>query len=151
METHTHSVIALQKNSVLSISYCLALALLIILFLNTGLGKVFDHAVFTIQLNRQPLPAWSKPLLAYLLPALELGIVSLLLFKRTRQLGLLIGTLLMASYTVYAFLAYLEVYGYVVCACGKLFSGMGWGVHTLVNLAVTLLAGFGLWQKNLET
>jgi len=48
-----------------------ALVMLILLLFVTGLGKVFNHATFVSQLNKQPLPAWSTPILSYLLPVFQ--------------------------------------------------------------------------------
>jgi len=45
----------------------------------------------------------------------------------------------MIAYTIYAYLAYIEIYGYVPCACGKVFEKMSWKEHFLFNLAITLL------------
>ncbi|MDR3008226.1 MAG: hypothetical protein LBV59_09855 [Sphingobacterium sp.] len=117
-----------------------ALVLLILLLFFTGLGKVFNHAAFVSQLHKQPLPHWSMPLLSYLLPTLELGAVLLMCIPQVRIWGLGLALVLMTAYTIYAYLAYIEIYGYVPCACGKVFEKMSWKQHFLFNLAVTLFA-----------
>lgn len=116
-----------------------ALVMLILLLFVTGLGKVFNHATFVSQLNKQPLPAWSTPILSYLLPVLELGVVAFMCIPKLRFWGLGFALLLMIAYTIYAYLAYIEIYGYVPCACGKVFEKMSWKEHFLFNLAITLL------------
>lgn len=117
-----------------------ALVMLILLFFVTGLGKVFNHATFISQLNKQPLPVWSTSLLRYLLPLLELGSVVLMCVPKLRFWGLALGVLLMAAYTTYAYLAFIEIYGYIPCACGKVFEKMSWEEHFYFNLVITLLA-----------
>ncbi|MND81536.1 hypothetical protein D3C87_778270 [compost metagenome] len=116
-----------------------ALVMLILLFFVTGLSKVFSHSVFVSQLNRQPLPDWSTAILGYLLPMLELGTVALLCIPKLRFWGLGLAILLMTAYTVYAYLAFIEIYGYVPCACGKVFEKMSWKQHFFFNLGITLL------------
>lgn len=125
-------------------------ALLIYLFVQTGLSKILHHAVFRIQMGKQPLPGWSKPILVYALPIMEWTTVLLLLFRRTRLWGLLLAASLMFAYSVYAYLAYKEVYGYVICACGKVFEDMGWREHFHFNAQHTLvaLAGFYFVYKS---
>jgi len=117
-----------------------ALVMLILLLFFTGLGKVFNHAAFVSQLHKQPLPQWSMSILSYLLPMLELGTVLLMCIPQIRMWGLGLAILLMTAYSIYAYLAYIEIYGYVPCACGKVFEKMSWKQHFQFNLAVTLFA-----------
>ncbi|MBD1435021.1 hypothetical protein H8B06_19535 [Sphingobacterium sp. DN00404] len=134
----------------LDILAILCSAILIYLFVQTGLNKVLYHTVFSIQMNKQPLPIWSKPILVYALPTIELSTVLLLCSTRTRVWGLLIASALMFAYTIYAYLAYREVYGYVICACGKVFEDMGWREHFYFNAKHNLvaLAGFYFAYKS---
>src|SRR5690606_23936394 len=53
-------------------------AILISLFLFTGMEKVWYHQAFVIKLGRQPLPDWMKSGLAWGLPLAELTVVGLL-------------------------------------------------------------------------
>lgn len=123
-----------------------ATTILIILFFNTGMGKVMNHIVFDTQLSRQPLPNWSKPILSYVLPVLELGTLCLLFNDHTRRWGLWTGTILMTAYSVYAYLAYIEFYGYVVCACGKIFEKMSWQQHFYFNTAIASVSILALYM-----
>jgi hypothetical protein len=118
----------------------IALVMLILLLFFTGLGKVLNHAAFVSQLHKQPLPQWTIVILSYLLPVLELGTVLLICIPQVRIWGLGLAILLMTAYSIYAYLAYIEIYGYVPCACGKVFEKMSWKQHFQFNLAVTLFA-----------
>lgn len=138
---HTHSRKTHWRHA--AVVAALAAVLLILLFLHTGGGKLIDHSLFIFQLKRQPLPSWSKPVLGWALPALELGIVALLVIRRTRRAGFITASVLLASYTLYTALAYSGAFGFVPCACGKLFSRMGWGAHLAVNLCLLMVALFG--------
>jgi len=115
-------------------------ALLVILFLFTGLEKVWYHAVFRIQLYKQPLPGWSKTILNWGLPLAELAVVGLLAYWRTRRWGLWTSALMLLAFAGYTAYAASEPNGHVVCACGKLFSSLSWMAHFWVNTALTVLA-----------
>lgn len=124
-----------------------ALVILILLFFITGLGKVFNHSAFVSQLNKQPLPIWSISLLTYFLPILELGTVTLMCIPKIRMWGLALSFLLITIYTIYAYLAYIEIYGYIPCACGKVFEKMDWQQHFFFNLGITLIAAPALFLE----
>ncbi len=121
-----------------------ALVMLILLFFLTGLGKISNHSAFITQLSKQPLPTWSTPVLGYVLPVSELGTVTLMCIPKLRFWGLGLAVLLMATYTLYAYLAFIEIYGYVPCACGKVFEKLSWKQHFIFNLAITLLGASAL-------
>lgn len=141
---HIRSKIESERKK--QIVYWLGISLLILLFIQTGLGKLGNLSFFAMQLGKQPLPQWSKPMLLYALPILELSVVLLLLFAHSRRLGLFIATILMGSYTLYAFLAYIELWGSMPCACGKIFNKLNWGQHALLNFGISLLAGYALYH-----
>lgn len=138
---HTNSCKTHRRHA--DVVTALAAVLLILLFLHTGGGKLIDNNLFIFQLKRQPLPSWSKPMLGWVLPTVELGIVALLVVARTRRAGFITASVLLATYTVYTILAYSEVFGFIPCACGKLFSSMGWGIHLAVNLCLLIVALLG--------
>ena len=125
-------------------------AILIVLFLYTGGQKVIDHSVFQIQLSRQPLPDWMLSILLWALPLAELTAAGLLVFFRTRTAGLSLSLALMLSFTVYTALAYTEAFGYVPCACGRIFSSMGWGAHLLVNIILLTLNSAALYLSHVK-
>lgn len=117
---------------------------LIALFFFTGIEKVWYHASFVISLGRQPLPGWMKELLEVGLPAAELIVVALLVFSRTRLLGLWAAALMMLAFAGYTLHAASAPHGYVPCACGKIFNTLSWGQHFWVNMGFAALAGVGM-------
>lgn len=123
--------------------------LLILLFVYTGVGKLVEHSVFAIQLNKQPLPNWTKPILVWMLPFVELGIVAFLLSARTRIWGFYFAFTLLSAYTIYVGIAASGIYGYTPCACGKIFSKISWFQHFFVNLALTATAYIGIRFKRI--
>lgn len=120
-------------------------AILILLFINTSGSKILDRNVFILQMGKQPLPTWSKPILVWVLPFLELGVVTLLLLAKTRRIGFHVAAVLMLSYTVYTGLAYSGAFGFIPCACGKIFTGMDWRQHFMVNIVLTCVALAGIY------
>lgn len=127
------------RNYILTIT-----VILIMLFFFTGMEKIWYHSVFHIALRKQPLPGWMKDTLDWGLPLGELVLTALLTIGRTRLHGLwgsAITMLLFAGYTAYAAS---EPNGNVVCACGKLFSGLSWKAHFWVNMALAAMAFTGI-------
>lgn len=131
-------------------------ATFILLYSYTAVMKVADFAVYRIKMHRQVFPDWLTEIMIYLLPAAELAVALVLLlpfFWRHRLLrfGPSINVLLMLSFTIYAWLAKEEVFGYIPCACGGFFENMEWPVHYKVNRALTILAIGGVclqhWPK----
>lgn len=119
--------------------------LFMLLFLLTGVEKVWYHGAFHIMLDKQPLPHWMKALLDWGLPLAELAVAGLLVAARTRLAGLYLSALLMLAFTVYTRYAASIDKETPVCACGKLFSGLSWAAHFWVNSGITVIAITGIW------
>lgn len=119
--------------------------MLIYIFAQTAGSKLLHHKAFSIQMGRQPLPKWSKPFLTYTLPVIESSIIIMLLSARARLWGFLTAFIMMLSYSIYAYMAYKEIYGHVVCACGKIFQEMDWRDHFYVNSLLCLVALTGIY------
>lgn len=123
---------------------------LIILWVYAALSKLSDYTLFSDQLQRQPLPAWSIPVLSWLLPVAELFAAALLCFQRTFRKGLLLSFLLMLLFTFYVGFGLAHVYDRVPCSCGGILGKMGWGGHLVFNAVFTigiLIAFFSLSRK----
>lgn len=114
--------------------------LLIILFTYAAASKLIDVDRFRSQLYLQPFAHGLADVLLYILPAGELTLAGLLCFNRTRFIGLLLSTLLMAAFTAYISLILLHFWGKVPCSCGGILENMSWPVHLAFNWAF-LLAG----------
>jgi hypothetical protein len=98
-------------------------ALLIILWIYTGLNKLLDYDNFKFQLGRSPfLQDLSKPI-AIALPVGELLLALSLTIKRTRLLGLYASFFLMLLFTGYIY-AMLHYSYYVPCSCGGVLAAL---------------------------
>lgn len=118
--------------------------LLIILWAYSSLSKLTSMHRFKQAMMTQVFPRWMGKILIYLLPIGELAIVALLLFDRTRLLGMYISLFLMTLFTLYVGGAVFHVYERYPCACGGLFGRLGWYKHFKVNICLTLVALVGV-------
>lgn len=114
--------------------------ILLMLFFFTGMEKIWYHPFFHIMLRKQPLPGWIKDILDWGLPFGELALTALLTISRTRLYGLWASAVAMLLFAGYAAYAASAPGGKVVCACGKLFSGLSWAAHFWVNMMLAAIA-----------
>lgn len=121
------------------------IALLVLLFVHTAISKFLDFKGFVYDLNNQPFPNSYTPMLSWLIPLAEIGIVVGLLFEKTRTTALYASLVLMVMFTIYTSLVLLEFFDYVPCSCGGVVSYLSWTQHFFFNLffvvitAVTIL------------
>lgn len=130
-------------------------AVFILLYSYTAVMKMTDSS-YRIKMYKQPFADWFTEILIYALPVVEIGMAFLLILPfffqhKLLRMGPIINVLLMASFTVYAWLAKEKVFGYIPCACGGIFENMEWPEHFRVNLKLTILAVGGAclqyWPK----
>lgn len=118
--------------------------LLILLWAYAAFSKVLNMHRFKKALTIQVFPKWVGKILAYALPLSEIGLVILLILPETRRLGMYSSLFLMVLFTLYVGGAVFQFYERYPCACGGLFSRMGWYKHFKVNLMLTFIAMFGV-------
>lgn len=118
-------------------------ALLIILFIYTGINKMMDFAKFKYEMGRSPFIQNMAGFIAYTLPPGELLISLVLIIKRTRLLGLYISFVIMALFTGYIWLMLNYAYD-LPCSCGGIISKMSWDEHLRFNSVFTGLALIGI-------
>ncbi|MCK7553748.1 hypothetical protein MKQ70_01515 [Chitinophaga sedimenti] len=129
-----------MKKSIITEAICYFFFLL---FTYTALSKWFIFPLFVDDLGRAPFTSQYPILFAITVPAMELIVAVLLLFNRTRLLGLTGALVLMLAFTIYV--------GYVLgmtterpCSCGGIFRNMTWKNHMYFNSLSTVLAAVGL-------
>jgi len=79
-------------------------------------------------------------IVALLIPAVEIVIAGMLLYHRTRRLGLYASFMLMLLFTAYIIII-LNYASYVPCSCGGIINKLGWEGHLWFNSLFTVLAG----------
>ncbi|NSL86944.1 hypothetical protein ECE50_008895 [Chitinophaga sp. Mgbs1] len=129
----------MQKNKVLEI----IASPLICLFTYAGLSKLIAYQTFINQLGQSPFISKYAATIAWAIPAIELLIVLLLLFKRYRSVGLYASFFLMALFTGYIF-AMLRFSEQLPCSCGGVLAVMNWQQHLWFNIFFTCLALSGV-------
>ncbi|WP_169305722.1 MauE/DoxX family redox-associated membrane protein [Sphingobacterium alkalisoli] len=86
------------------------------------------------EMHLQPFPGWMADILFALIPLLELGIVYLLINRKTVERGIQLSVLLLSAFTLYLVLAVGSAFGKIPCACGGILSNMGHLEHIAFNL-----------------
>ena len=114
------------------------------MFSYAAISKLMVFDSFRIQLLIQPIPKWSVEILSYLLPALELIISFLLIFRRSRGLGLLASASMMLLFSVYVGLAMTGAFGSIPCTCGGIIQKLSWPQHFIFNLLFLLISIYGI-------
>ena len=118
-------------------------AVLLLLWIYTGLNKVIHYDKFSFELGRSPFLQHIAPLVAILVPAGELLTAILLIFKRTRVVGLYASLFSMTLFTGYVYVMLHYAYD-LPCSCGGIIELLTWEQHLLVNVMLTLLTAFAL-------
>jgi putative oxidoreductase len=128
-----------------------ASALLITLFLYASLSKFLDFATFQKEMMNQPFPTSWAPFVVWIIPCTEIAIAVLLIFDRTRLLGLYGSFILMGLFTVYSIAILLHFFRYVPCSCGGVIKHLTWRQHLVFNLFFLALAvgGILIQRRNL--
>ncbi|HVZ26988.1 MAG TPA: MauE/DoxX family redox-associated membrane protein [Sediminibacterium sp.] len=121
-------------------------AILVLLFSYTAFSKWFDRRRFAYEMHNQPLPGPITDMLIWGLPPLEMTIVLLLLFTRTRWLGFILALGLMWHFMVYNILILLGAFHRVPCACGGVISLLNWREHLVLNIGMVGITIWGIWS-----
>lgn len=118
-------------------------ALLIVLWIYTGLNKMMDYSTFKTQLGRSPFIQSLAGFIAITLPAGEMVLAGLLIFKKTRKSGLYLSFGLMFLFTGYIWLMLNYAYD-LPCSCGGVLAKLSWGDHLIFNSGFTILSITGI-------
>jgi hypothetical protein len=123
--------------------------LLTLLFVYAATAKLLEYPRFKDQLSVEPLIASYKNILAWLLPAVELGVAALLTVKNTRFYGLYASLILLIVFTGYIAGMLLSATS-LPCSCGGVINGLSWKEHLLFNLFFIAISIAGIVLKRKE-
>ncbi|WP_343669711.1 MauE/DoxX family redox-associated membrane protein [Chitinophaga sp.] len=121
-------------------------SLLVILFLYTGLNKLFEHATFRYQLSISPWPllaAWSG-IVSWALPIGEVLLAAMFLITAFRMTAFIASAILFAGFLVYLGIL-LSSGSHLPCTCGGIISSMSWNAHVWFDAACLLLCIAGIY------
>jgi|ERR1700722_6830902 len=139
------------KKTIKSLFPLIASGLIIFLFLYASLSKLFDFKTFVGEINNQPLPNSWTPFLSVAIPGCELLICGLLLFDRSRLLGLWISLVFMSLFAGYAAAILLHGFSYIPCSCGGVIEKLTWPQHLILNLFYVLLSVIAIRVEKART
>lgn len=125
---------------------------LLLLWIPVAIDKFINFDAFQSSMLQQPFGDTFAWVLIYTLPILEITTAVLLVFDRSRRLGMLLSSVLMIAFTGYVGLALLGTWGKLPCACGLIISGMSWMQHLWFNLLFMIISITGYilstkWNK----
>lgn len=136
----------LKRNTIIEIIS----SLLIILFIYTALSKLSSYNTFIVQLSKSPFITSYAKLIAWGLPAVEILISLLLVFKRTKLIGLYASFFMMSLFTAYLIIM-LKFSYHIPCSCGGVLQNLSWNDHIVFNAFFIVIAGAGALLKANET
>lgn len=119
-------------------------ALVVFLFVYTGIAKFREHSSFQAALQEFPLIASYANTISLLVPTVEIITALLLSLPRTRKIGFLISTFLLSIFTIYI-TGILLFTPKLPCHCGGVIKAMTWAQHMLFNIFFTGLSMIGFW------
>lgn len=120
-------------------------ALLVLLFMYTGLSKLLDLDLFMRDMNNQPFPLWLVDMIVAVLPVSECILAMLLCFATTRRFALWGSAVLMLLFTLYTLLVLFHVFDRIPCGCGGVIRNLSWPEHLVFNIVFTLLPLIAIW------
>lgn len=116
----------------------LIIILFVVLWLYTGLNKMFDYTNFRSQLEKSPFVENFSRLISLTLPAGEILIGATLVYQRTKLFGLYLSFALMLLFTGYVWMMLNYAYD-LPCSCGGIVSQLSWSEHLWFNIGFTIL------------
>lgn len=132
-----------MKTSAFNLAIEAITAVLLLLWIYTGLNKLIQYDKFSFEAGRSPFLQHLALLVAAMVPAGELTIAALLIFKRTRVAGLYASLFLMTLFTGYVYVMLHYAYD-LPCSCGGIIELLTWEQHLIVNLMLTLLTAIAI-------
>lgn len=117
-----------------SIIYEIVVLAYITMYIYAAVSKLFIFKIYKLQLDAQPFNDALTPLLAWVIPSVEILVSIMLIFPKARVMGLYLATFLMLLFTGYILLIKLHFFGAVPCSCGGVISQFTWNQHLCFNL-----------------
>lgn len=131
-----------KKTIQLIVSY-----LFIILYVYSSASKLLEFHDFQTQLGQSPLLGSYAIIISYGVIVLEITISVLLIFEKSRKIGLFAAYTLMVMFTAYIIII-LNFTAFTPCSCGGVLESMGWTEHLIFNIAFIVLALVAVYEKS---
>ncbi|MBY0485961.1 MAG: hypothetical protein K2P85_02030, partial [Flavobacteriaceae bacterium] len=111
----------------------------LLLFTYAAFSKLSDYETFVVQLGQSPLLSAFAGWVSWFIPAIEISIALMLMFKQTQFLALNASFILMSMFTAYIYII-LNYSEYIPCSCGGILEKMSWTEHLYFNIICSLIA-----------
>ena len=111
----------------------------VLLFTYASISKIMDFEKFQIQIKDSPLLGSFSEILPVSIIVIELVLVGLLCYRRTRDSGLFGSVILMLVFTGYIARMLLTSEN-LPCSCGGILEKMTWTQHLYFNIGCAVLA-----------
>jgi putative oxidoreductase len=127
--------------------------LLVLLFVYTATSKILDYDRFVFQMKHTPAPLmhFAAGTLGWIIPAIEIGLVLVLLLGIFRpdiqSMALFCSLLLLTAFEIYIALMLGSGLN-LPCSCGGIVSAMSWKQHLFFNAFVIGLISLAINLKN---
>jgi len=128
----------------------IATSILILLWVYTGLDKLFRWKESRNAFHNQTFPAELAEVLTFTIPILELSMAGLLLFAATRWWGFLLSILLLTIFTTYVGLIWVGAFPRVPCNCAGILQSLGWSEHFILNSILIAVSISGLYLTPIQ-
>jgi len=123
---------------------------LIVLWIYAAGSKLSEIEKFYLSLNLQPFPKFTIGFLVYAIPYLEILAAILLVFPKTKIVGLYLSITLLGIFSIYIGLILMNFWSHIPCNCGGILESMGWKTHLIFNLSMLMLTIYALALKGKE-
>lgn len=122
----------------------------ILLFCYASISKIMDFENFQVQIAQSPIFSSVAGFISYGVLITELLVCILLIFDRSRIIGLYSSFFLMVSFTIYIYFI-LNYSDNVPCSCGGILEKMGWRTHLIFNIATVILSSSAIFLDTVQT
>ncbi|WP_051416504.1 MauE/DoxX family redox-associated membrane protein [Asinibacterium sp. OR53] len=128
--------------------YQLIVLLLVALYSYTATSKWADFIKFRNEMMNQPIAHWVAESLIYTLPVVELAIALGLLAEKFRKMALLLSSVLLLSFTLYAYAVIIGGFSRIPCSCGGFIGEMTWLQHLFFTLILSIASFWSFCSSN---
>ncbi|WP_290708866.1 MauE/DoxX family redox-associated membrane protein [Flavihumibacter sp. CACIAM 22H1] len=125
-------------------------AVYMLVFLYTGINKLWWQHKFYVVLVKSPLLNNNAAFISWFIPVLEIALFCALFFPQSRRPALVASVGLMAVFTAYiGFMLFTA--SSLPCSCGGILGSLNWTQHLVFNTMLLALGLLALFQKKHST
>lgn len=119
-------------------------AILLVVWLYTGISKLIEWRSFSIQMHQSPVFYGYARVATFAGPILEILLAGLLIFKKSRKFGMIGSFILMSFFSWYVWWLMTHLPN-LPCSCGGIVSFLSWPQHLALNVFLSLISLIGIF------